>query len=462
RIAERFQYEMVVALYGELMGNVKMVGLPVSRHHGRMHGKGTTGRKQVDLSSEKWIMAHSYVLHNEDEVRPYIQRYMNFLRTNRRASEKSIANEHNQTVFTWFKEQVMRELLVSPQTVSDRLKSLAYGPNFNASFYSGFVINGCTFYTKDQDAISTMYANSGVTLETEVMHFSSVKDKNPVYCKMRYYCVIEEICELHYNEFSVPLFGCKWVDNSAGVSFDDLIGCVVVNLDKQGHKEDPFILTRQSKQVFYMTDPSDKRRLVVITPPSCYDIIDDGDEDEDEDEDIDGDDDDDDDMLEEGYTIKKVQFENNDICNSSNYVRIAMMKVCGLIRILIRGTHGIVAAIKHDDLGMRMTTVISVLLMTKKKKHVGKVVDGATAEDDTSNVEQAHRAEERGRTVLTIVGKAIQNETEIPVDWHTRYGVPTGDRKIGDRKVRTILSSYIGVVARERVNINYLKWGDVP
>ncbi|KNA22796.1 hypothetical protein SOVF_030770, partial [Spinacia oleracea] len=100
--------------------------------------------------------------------------------------------------------------------------------------------------------------------------------------------------------------------------------------------------------------------------------------------------------------------------------------------------------------------------MAKKKKHVGQVVDGATVENNTSDVEQAHREEERGRTVLTIVGKAIQNETKIPVDWHTRYGVPTSDRKIGDRKVCTILSSYIGVVARERVNINYLKWGDVP
>ena len=107
--------------------------------------------------------------------------------------------------------------------------------------------------------------NSGVTLEAKALHFASAKDKHPVYCKMQYYGVIEEICELHYHDFSDPLFGCKWVDNNTGVSIDDL-GFTVVNLNKIGHKEDPFIFSSQDKQVFYVTNPSDNRMYVVLSP----------------------------------------------------------------------------------------------------------------------------------------------------------------------------------------------------
>ncbi|KMT08089.1 hypothetical protein BVRB_6g143420 [Beta vulgaris subsp. vulgaris] len=175
--------------------------------------------------------------------------------------------------------------------------------NFNASLYSSFAINGCTFYTRDQDEHSTMQ-NSGVTLEAEALHFASVKDKHPVYYKMRYYGVIEEICELHNHGFSVPVFGCKWVDNNTGVLIDDLRS-TVVNLNKIGHKEDPFILASQAKQVFYVTDPSDKRNSVVISPRSRH-IIDDYEGDI---------------VMEDGSFTNKVKFETDDNGESSTYVR---------------------------------------------------------------------------------------------------------------------------------------------
>uniref|UniRef100_A0A803N9G7 DUF4216 domain-containing protein n=1 Tax=Chenopodium quinoa TaxID=63459 RepID=A0A803N9G7_CHEQI len=118
--------------------------------------------------------------------------------------------------------------------ISDRLKSLAFGPNFNATYYSGYVINGCTFYTRFQDQQSTMQ-NSGVTLEAEALHFASAKDKNPVSGLMRYYGVIEEICELHYSTFSGPVFKCQWVDNNNGVEHSNF-GLTLVDLNKFGHK----------------------------------------------------------------------------------------------------------------------------------------------------------------------------------------------------------------------------------
>uniref|UniRef100_A0A803N4S6 DUF4216 domain-containing protein n=1 Tax=Chenopodium quinoa TaxID=63459 RepID=A0A803N4S6_CHEQI len=103
------------------------------------------------------------------------------------------------------------------------------------------------------------------------MHFLSAKDNRSVLCKMQYYGVIEEICELHYSDFSVPVFCCKWDDNNNNVVHDDM-GHTSMNLHKIGHKEDPYILACQAKQVFYMTDPLDKRRSIVIAPRPRYAI----------------------------------------------------------------------------------------------------------------------------------------------------------------------------------------------
>ncbi|XP_021763790.1 uncharacterized protein LOC110728454 [Chenopodium quinoa] len=253
-ITKRIFYEEVLAYTSEFISNSMKIELPVSRHMGRMGGQGTLGRKQLDMSYDDWHKAHSYILHNEDEVMPYIQKHMRDLRNyDRRANEKSIADEHNRLFIRWFKDQVLRELQDSPSSISDRLKSLAYGPNFNATYYSGYVINGFTFYTRLQDENSTMQ-NSGVTVEAEAIHFASAKDKHPVSSTMRYYGFIEEICEFHYSNFSIPVFKCQWVDNNNGVDHSSL-GMTFVNLNKIGHKEDPFILSSQAKQVFYMTDP---------------------------------------------------------------------------------------------------------------------------------------------------------------------------------------------------------------
>ena len=63
--------------------------------------------------------------------------------------------------------------------------------------------------------------NSGVTLEAESMQFSTSKDTNPILGSIAYYGFIEEIWEIDYTKFSVPVFKCKWVDNKSGVKIDD-------------------------------------------------------------------------------------------------------------------------------------------------------------------------------------------------------------------------------------------------
>ena len=66
-----------------------------------------------------------------------------------------------------------------------------------------------------------------------------------------------------YGPFRVPVFKCKWVDSNTGVKIDEL-GFNLVDLNKVGHKEEPFIMAIQVKQVFYVTDPSDKRWSIVL------------------------------------------------------------------------------------------------------------------------------------------------------------------------------------------------------
>ena len=95
------------------------------------------------------------------------------------------------------------------------------------------------------------------------MHIASAKDRNPIYAKMSYYGVIERIFELDYINFRVPVFSYKWDDNDNGVRIDEF-GFTLVDLNKTGYIDEPFILASQATQVFYVNDPSDKKWSVVM------------------------------------------------------------------------------------------------------------------------------------------------------------------------------------------------------
>jgi len=119
-----------------------------------------------------------------------------------------------------------------------------------------------SFYSKEEYDKSTML-NSDVNLEVESMNFASAKDNNPVMASISYFGVIEEIWEVDYAKFRVPVFKCKWVDNNTEVHVDEL-GFTLVDLNKVAYKEDPFIMAYQARQVFYVKDPSNERWSVVL------------------------------------------------------------------------------------------------------------------------------------------------------------------------------------------------------
>lgn len=133
---------------------------------------------------------------------------------------------------------------------SSTLRWISCVPNLHVIKYSGYVVNGIHFTTKERDDTRTTQ-NSGVSLIAKTMQFSSAKDKRPVYCDMVFYGVIKEIWELDYVSFRTPLFKCDWVESNNGVRTDKY-GLTLVDLSRLGHKEEPFVMASQVQQVFYV------------------------------------------------------------------------------------------------------------------------------------------------------------------------------------------------------------------
>ena len=83
-------------------------------------------------------------------------------------------------------------------------------PKSNVLSYIGYEISGYYFNTRDHDTRRTTQY-SGVMMEDKSLHTSSAKDKNPIYANMLYYGVIEDIWELNYMNFKLPIFRCCWL-----------------------------------------------------------------------------------------------------------------------------------------------------------------------------------------------------------------------------------------------------------
>nr|GEW41247.1 hypothetical protein [Tanacetum cinerariifolium] len=96
--------------------------------------------------------------------------------------------------------------LVSMQDCKLIVEKLGEGPKCVVRSYQGYNINGYTFYTQHQDEKSTMQ-NSGVIVIASKMEFDRLNhDARLTIAKDSYYGVIQEIWELDYHSFTIPLF----------------------------------------------------------------------------------------------------------------------------------------------------------------------------------------------------------------------------------------------------------------
>ena len=121
-----------------------------------------------------------------------------------------------------------------------------------------------TIGNKDRDDTRQVQCSS-VCVEADTMIMQD-KDKKIEHISHTYYGVIKSIWELDYNKFRIPVFLCNWVDINKGVKVDDL-GYTLVNLNRLGFLNDPFILAKHVKQVCYIDDPLEKLWSVVLKLP---------------------------------------------------------------------------------------------------------------------------------------------------------------------------------------------------
>ncbi|CAK8541326.1 unnamed protein product [Lathyrus sativus] len=257
-IVERYIAEEAIEFCSNYLSEVDAVGVPKSRHDGRCEGVGTQGLKVKRLSIDVVLRAHLYILNNTDEVQPYLSAHKSIIKKKYpKMNERWLLKEHNKSFSEWFKEKISNE-----DSASNTIKWLSYEPKCNIITWSGYDINKTCFCTKSKDDRSTTQ-NSRVMIMAESMHFSSAKDENPVMASTPYFGVIEEIWEVDYVVFKVPIFKCKWIDINSGVRIDEF-GVTSVDLSKLAYADEPFIMASQAKQVFYVTDPSNKRWSVVI------------------------------------------------------------------------------------------------------------------------------------------------------------------------------------------------------
>ena len=127
--------------------------------------------------------------------------------------------------------------------MSQNLKQLVKGPIFTVMTYQGYDINGYMFYTARQDKKSS-YQNS-------VVHVDAYDNKGE--CLILYYGQIQEILEIEYLDFQVPLFRCTWVDGKKGV-LKDKYGFTIVDLKYLGYKYEPFVLVKHVARVSNITN----------------------------------------------------------------------------------------------------------------------------------------------------------------------------------------------------------------
>jgi hypothetical protein len=91
-----------------------------------------------------------------------------------------------------------------------------------------------------------------------------VDAKDSMRQKNAYYGNIEEIWELNYGmSVQILIFKCQWVKHPHGVEIDDY-GFTIVDLTNVGRKDEPWVLIVIVAQVFYILDPKDENKYIVV------------------------------------------------------------------------------------------------------------------------------------------------------------------------------------------------------
>ncbi|GKD40213.1 putative transposase-associated domain-containing protein [Tanacetum coccineum] len=267
-IAEETIAEETIEFFSEYHKSIEIIGIPPNKHETdeNEEGKPFLTDKSSEVFAELFQKAHLYVIHNTDELVPYIERHKQVLKTKNPGKRIAfLENKHSKSFVKWLRKE--RELAISKESVSETVRWISYGLRATVVKYDAYNINRYTFRTKCHDG--KFYQNNGASVEAIDLHISKeVATTRQAF----YYGVLEEIWVLDYRFRQIPLFKCDWVNHRAhGVKHDTTLRYTLVDLNNLGHKVDLFILASQARQVFYVKDQIDKKLSIVFkTPPKNY------------------------------------------------------------------------------------------------------------------------------------------------------------------------------------------------
>ena len=120
---------------------------------------------------------------------------------------------------------------------------MACGPDAQIHTYTGCIVNGVRFHTKDRDDLR-ITKNSGI-------YASGEHDGEDV----NFYGVLTNVVELDYLfGYKVILFKCKWFDtNRKYKRIQQDPHFTIIDISSTWYENDPFVLATQARQ-FYLND----------------------------------------------------------------------------------------------------------------------------------------------------------------------------------------------------------------
>jgi hypothetical protein len=142
------------------------IGVPRSRHDGRLSGVGTMGTRSVTPDADAFQKAHFTVVQQLHLITLFANEHKRQLREdNPNCGRAWLAKMHMQGFSRWLRDYV--ETWSNNAIITDEIRNLAARPLFTVTRYEAMDINEYTFYTMAQDKKS-VYQNSGVRVRVVV------------------------------------------------------------------------------------------------------------------------------------------------------------------------------------------------------------------------------------------------------------------------------------------------------
>ena len=106
-IAKGYKIEEVIEFCVDFIDDLSPIGVPMSRHDGRLKGKGTLSKKSnMHIPESEIRKANFTVLQNSSLLAPYMDEHMNIVRSkNLRKSEAWITRHHIDSIVVWLRQK---------------------------------------------------------------------------------------------------------------------------------------------------------------------------------------------------------------------------------------------------------------------------------------------------------------------------------------------------------------------